>query len=62
MADRVHLVFEGGVLLPDPAGLLRGAGRQVRNLEYTDASRVDDVVVQEFLDRAVEIGAGLRGR
>ena len=62
MADRVHLVFERGVLLPDPAGLLRGSGRQVRSLEYTDGSRVDDDVVQEFLDHAVEIGAGLRAR
>lgn len=41
MADRVHLVFERGVL-------------------YTDGSRVDDDVVQEFLDHAVQIGAGLR--
>ena len=62
MADLVDLVFERGVLLPDPAGLLRGSGRQVRSLEYTDGSRVDDDVVQEFLDHAVEIGAGLRAR
>ena len=62
MADRVQLVFERGVLLPDPAGLLSGSGRQVRALEYADAGRVDDSVVQEFLDHAVEIGAGLRAR
>jgi hypothetical protein len=62
MADRVQLVFERGVLLPDPAGLLSGSGRQVRALEYADAGRVDDGVVQEFLDHAVEIGAGLRAR
>ncbi|WP_176946405.1 DUF1801 domain-containing protein [Blastococcus aurantiacus] len=62
MADRVQLVFERGVLLPDPAGRLTGTGRQVRSLEFTDASQVDDGVVQEFLDHAVEIGAGLRAR
>lgn len=62
MADRVQLVFERGTLLPDPAGLLGGSGRQVRSLEFTDASRIDDGVVQEFLDHAVEIGAGLRAR
>ncbi|WP_097182842.1 DUF1801 domain-containing protein [Blastococcus haudaquaticus] len=61
-ADRVHLVFERGVLLPDPAGLLTGSGRQVRGLEYTGGSPVDAAVVQEFLDHAVEIGAGLRVR
>ncbi|MDT0274507.1 DUF1801 domain-containing protein [Blastococcus goldschmidtiae] len=61
MADRVRLVFERGVLLPDPAGLLAGSGRQVRSLEFADASGVDDGLVQEFLDHAVAIGAGLRG-
>lgn len=59
-ADRVELVFERGVLLPDPRGLLGGSGRRVRSLVYRDASEVDDAVVQEFLDHAVEIGAGLR--
>ena len=53
MADRVQLVFERGVLMPDPLGRLGGTGRQVRSLEFTDASRVDDGVVQEFLDHAV---------
>lgn len=62
MADRVQLVFEHGVLLPDPAGLLTGSGRQVRALAYTGGSHVDAAVVQEFVDHAVEIGAGLRVR
>lgn len=61
-ADRVQLVFERGVLLPDPARLLTGDGRQVRALEYRDPDAVDPAVVGEFLDHAVEIGAGLRGR
>ena len=61
-ADRVQLVFERGVLLPDPAGLLTGSGRQVRALVLTDESQVDAAVVQEFVDHAVEIGTGLRVR
>lgn len=61
-ADRVHLVFERGVLLPDPGRRLTGSGRQVRALEFTDAAQVDGAVVQEFLDHAVEIGAALRAR
>ena len=60
MTDHVQLVFERGVLLPDPAGLLTGSGRQVRSLEYRHADEVDDRVVQEFLDHAVEIGAARR--
>jgi hypothetical protein len=62
MADRVQLVFEHGVLLPDPGGLLTGSGTHVRALEYADADLVDAAVVAEFVDHAVEIGAGLRGR
>jgi hypothetical protein len=61
-ADRVQLVFERGVLLPDPDGLLTGTGRQVRALEYRHPDAVDAAVVGEFLDHAVEIGAGLRVR
>lgn len=62
LADLVQLVVERGVLLHDPAGLLTGSGRQVRALEYTAVSQVDAAVVQEFVDDAVEIGAGLRVR
>jgi hypothetical protein len=61
-ADRVQLVFEHGVLLPDPAGLLTGAGRQVRALEYAPEGQVDAAVVSEFVDHAVRIGTGLRSR
>lgn len=32
MADHVQLVFEFGVLLPDPDGILTGNGRQVRSV------------------------------
>jgi len=59
-ADRVQLVFEHGARLPDPHGLLTGTGRQVRALEFTDESDVDPEVVLEYLDLAVELGAGLR--
>jgi len=33
MPDHVRIGFERGVLLEDPAGLLRGAGTQVRHVE-----------------------------
>lgn len=33
MPDHVRLGFERGVLLSDPAGLLRGTGTQVRHVE-----------------------------
>jgi hypothetical protein len=61
-ADRVQLVFERGALLPDPHHRLGGTGRQVRTLEFTAEADVDAEVIQEFLDLAIDIGAGARSR
>ncbi len=60
--DRVQLVFEHGARLPDPHGRLNGTGRQVRVLEFADESDVDADVVLEYVDLAVELGAGRRRR
>lgn len=62
LADRVQLVFERGAVLPDPYGRLTGDGRQVRLLVFADEADVDPAMVVEYLDLAVEIGAGLRAR
>ncbi|SET69816.1 DUF1801 domain-containing protein [Geodermatophilus poikilotrophus] len=61
-ADRVQLVFEHGARLPDPEGRLSGTGKQVRTLDLSAPEEVDVAVVATFLDHAVELGAGLRGR
>jgi len=61
-ADRVQLVFEHGARLPDPHGRLTGTGRQVRALQFASADDVDPEVVLEYVDLAVELGAGLRDR
>jgi hypothetical protein len=61
-ADRVQLVFEHGAVLPDPDHRLTGTGRQVRALEFATEADVDAEVVLEFLDLAVEVGAGTRRR
>ena len=62
LADRVQLVFERGAALPDPYGRLTGNGRQVRLLVFAAEADVDPAMVVEYLDLAVEIGAGLRAR
>jgi hypothetical protein len=61
MADHVQQVFERGAL-PDPYRRLTGTGRQVRALEFTTGSDVDPAMVLDYLDLAVEVGAGLRSR
>jgi hypothetical protein len=60
--DRVDLVFEHGARLPDPDGHLMGTTRQVRTLRVLPDDGVDPDIIVEFLDAAVEIGAGLRAR
>jgi len=62
IVDRVQLVFEWGVLLPDPDGLLLGSGRRVRHLGFRGAADVDPETVAEFLDAALDVGARARSR
>jgi hypothetical protein len=61
-ADRVQLVFERGAELPDPHGLLTGSGKQVRMLLFAAGDDVDEEVVGQYLDLAVEVGTALRRR
>ncbi len=59
-ADRVALLFERGAELPDPAGLLTGRGRQVRELAFAPGQEVDGEVVGCYLDLAVDHGTARR--
>ena len=43
--DSASLLFEFGVLLPDPQGLLQGQGKQVR---YVSVRRADEILVGPF--------------
>jgi len=61
-ADQVQLVFERGAELPDPHGLLTGSGKQVRMLLFAAADDVDEELVGQYLDLAVEVGTALRRR
>ena len=61
-ADRVQLVFERGVELPDPEGLLTGSGKRVRTLLFASDADVDADVVARYVDLAVEWGAAVRTR
>jgi hypothetical protein len=56
LAGHVQLVFERGVLLPDPEGRLVGTGRTVRSLELREATDAAPEVVVEFLDQAITLG------
>jgi hypothetical protein len=51
----VLLYFLQGAVLPDPNGLLKGAGKVGRHIRLTDAATLDDPAVGELMDDAVEL-------
>lgn len=61
MDDHVRLGFEHGVLLPDPAGLLAGAGKQVRYVVLRTVADLENPAVVRLLEAAVALDE-LRGR
>lgn len=53
--DAVLLVFEFGVLLPDPDGLLEGNGKQVRQVRITKAKEIRLRPLRKLLREAVDL-------
>lgn len=51
-ADHVLLGFEHGVALPDPAGLLTGAGRRVRHVVVRSMRGLPRGAVAQLIDHA----------
>lgn len=65
-ANRLSLCFLHGATLPDPDGVLRGEGRQVRNVALESAADLERPEIQRLLNdafaRASAPLAGGRGR
>lgn len=57
-ADHVKLLFEHGVELDDPAGLLQGDGRQVRHIPMRKPADVRKRGIKPLLVAAVALRAG----
>jgi len=58
----VTLCFLEGVLLSDPNGLLRGSGKQVRNLRLEDVRMLNHPDVRDLIDQAVANGVRFNPR
>ena len=56
--DAVLLVFEFGVLLPDPEGILEGDGKQVRQVRIERAKDIRVRPIRTLLREAVELPGG----
>lgn len=52
--DRLVLGFEWGVRMADPAGILTGSGRQVRQIELRPGEPLEEGQLLEYLERGVE--------
>lgn len=54
-ADHVRLLFEFGILLPDPHGLLQGDGKQTRHLAINDAQAMPVATIQHLIGEALAL-------
>jgi hypothetical protein len=50
----VNLFFLHGAHLPDPKGLLKGGGNQVRSILLEDAALLDKAAIRGLISRALE--------
>lgn len=50
--DSVNLGFYRGALLKDDTSSLRGTGKLLRHIKYTDLQSIDDKIVLTMLERA----------
>jgi hypothetical protein len=57
--EHVHLGFEHGVLMRDPAGALLGAGitRQVRWLTFRPGDAIDEPLLRDLLREAARVAS-----
>ena len=55
-AERVMIVLEWGVALPDPQGVLSGTGTRTRNVEITDPAEIPERAIVALLEAAVAYG------
>lgn len=53
--DYVDLIFEFGVLLPDPNGILQGDAKQVRYLRFHAVEEIREAEVKPLLLAALEL-------
>jgi hypothetical protein len=57
LQDSVSLLFEFGVLLPDPAGLLRGDGKQVRFVPIRRPGDIRVKAIRQLIRAALDLPA-----
>ena len=53
--DSVDLVFEFGILLPDPHKVLQGKGKQTRYIPITNIDEINETAIHQLIDEALSL-------
>lgn len=53
--DSVDLVFEFGILLPDPHKVLQGDGKQVRYIPITQIDEINEMAIKQLISEALSL-------
>ena len=53
--DSVDLVFEFGILLPDPHQVLQGDGKQVRYIPITKMDEINKTAIKQLIGEALSL-------
>lgn len=61
-ADDVIFLFEWGILLPDPDGILEGDGKQVRFVTLQDEEAIQTEALQMLIQAALDLPASKEAR
>jgi hypothetical protein len=51
----INLFFLYGAMLPDPKGILKGSGKQVRSIKIKDAAELDKAEIRELMEAALDL-------
>jgi len=55
MEDSASLVFEFGILLPDPEGILEGTGKQVRSIRIRSKDDIPTTALKDLVNAALAL-------
>ena len=53
--DSVDLVFEFGILLPDPYQVLQGEGKQTRYIPITKIDEINELAIKQLINEALSL-------
>jgi len=53
--EYIDLVFEFGILLPDPHKVLQGTGKQIRYIRLTESDEINEEAIKQLIRDALSL-------